>query len=270
MTVLQALALGILQGATEFLPVSSSGHLALAQSALSLRAPGLLFDVVVHLGTLVSILVILRRRVAGLLRAALALLSGTPPGDDATERRWLLLLVVGSVPTAALGLGLRDVVERVHDEPFWVGVFLLVTAAILVVSESRGRRTRGAGQLALSDALLIGGVQGLAVLPGISRSGATVGTALLRDAHAETAVEFSMLLSVPAILGANALELARAGPGAVRAELLPLSVGFASALLIGALCLKALQWVVARRKLRPFAAYCALVGVGAMGAAALG
>ncbi len=264
MTVFQALALGVLQGATEFLPVSSSGHLALAESLVApLEAPGLLFDVVVHFGTLLAIVVILRERVKRLAVTVWALLPRTRRADE-TDRRWLLLLVVGSLPTAAIGLALRETVGRVHSEPALVGACLLGTALILVLSERRGSRTRGAAELRVADALWVGAVQGLAVLPGLSRSGSTVGIALWRDVRAETAVEFSMLLSVPAVLGANLYEVSRIGLAAVRAELLPLTLGFSTALITGALCLKALQWAVTRRKLRPFAAYCALLGVGAI------
>ncbi len=264
MTVFQALALGVLQGATEFLPVSSSGHLALAQSLVVTReAPGLLFDVVVHLGTVLAIVVILRERVRRLAVAMWTLLPGTEQADE-NDRRWLFLLLVGSLPTAAIGLALRDTVSRVHSEPALVGAGLIVTAVILVLSELRGSRTRGAGELRVADALWVGAVQGLAVLPGLSRSGSTVGTALWRDVRAETAVEFSMLLSAPAVLGANLYELSSVGMVAVRAELVPLMLGFGTALVSGALCLKALQWAVVQRRLRPFAAYCALLGLGAI------
>ena len=234
MTITQAVALGVLQGATEFLPVSSSGHLALAENALS-SAPraDLLFDVVVHLGTLLAILLLLRHR-------------------------------VGRLPTALVGLLLRDATTAMHSLPAAGGGALLVTAGILFASERFGRRTRGARELGVPDALLIGTLQGLAVLPGISRSGATVGAALWRDVDGATAVEFSMLLSVPAVLGANVLEMGLAGGEALRGEALPLLVGFAAAFATGALGLRALQWVVASRRLLPFAVYCAALGAGAI------
>jgi undecaprenyl-diphosphatase len=265
-TVLEALALGILQGATEFLPVSSSGHLALAESMLPTgTVPGLLFDVVVHLGTVFAIVLVLRARVGRLAKALVGLLSASRAREvDEIDRRWLGLLIAGSIPTAVIGLALRDTAGHVHATPAWVGVCLLATALILVLSERVGRRTRGPDGLRLTDALLVGAVQGLAVLPGISRSGSTVGAALWRDVSAETAVEFSVLISIPAVLGANLFEAAKVGLGAVREELLPLVVGFGTAFVSGALCLKALQWVVTRRKLRPFAAYCTLLGAGAI------
>ena len=263
MTLMQAVALGILQGATEFLPVSSSGHLALAESVLD--APPrevLLFDVVVHLGTLLAILLLLRARVLRLLRAVLSFLPGAAHGDP-VDRRWIGLIVLGSLPTAVIGLLLRDTTSAMHAEPAAVGGALWISAAILVASERFGTRTRGPEDLRAADALLIGAVQGLAVLPGISRSGATVGTALWRGVRAETAVEFSMLVSIPAVVGANALVLARAGSEAVRADAGPLLVGFAVAFATGVLGLRALQWVVARRRLLPFAVYCGALGTGA-------
>ena len=266
MTVLEALALGVLQGATEFLPVSSSGHLALAESMLPAgTVPGLLFDTIVHLGTVLAIVLILRARVGRLARALVGLLSTSRARDvDEIDRRWLVLLIAGSIPTALIGLALRDAAGHVHAAPAWVGVCLLVTALILVLSERVGRRTRGPDALRLTDALLIGAVQGLAVLPGISRSGSTVGAALWRDVSPETAVEFSVLISIPAVIGANLLEAAKVGFDAVGAELLPLVVGFGTAFVSGALSLRALQWVVTRRKLRPFAAYCTVLGAGAI------
>jgi undecaprenyl-diphosphatase len=255
-----------LQGATEFLPVSSSGHLVLARAWLpSAGSPQLLFDLVVHLGTVAAVALVLRGRLGALIRAAPSLLPGREPPEGAeTERRWLMLIAVGSVPTALIGLSLRGTVEEMHLRPAWVGVALLITAVLLIASERFGRRERGPEALGVADAVTIGIAQGLGVLPGISRSGVTVATALWRGAQAEVAVEFSILLSIPAILGANLLELTRAGPATVGGEIFPLLVGFGAAFLTGALSLKALQWVVTRRKLLHFAVYCAAVGTGAI------
>ena len=264
-TVSQALGLGILQGATEFLPVSSSGHLVLARRWLGDGAgTRLLFDVIVHLGTLLAIACVLRERIWALLRAAAGWIDGSKPREQETDRRWLGLLVLASIPTAVLGLALRGTVQAMHANPGSVGAALIATGGILLLSERFGRRLRGPSELGWLDALSIGVAQGLAVLPGISRSGATVATALWRGARGETAVEFSILLSVPVVLGAAALELSRAGWGTLGGEALPLLTGFTAAFLTGTLSLKALQWVVTRRRLAPFAAYCAVIGVGAL------
>jgi len=264
-TLTQAVALGILQGGTEFLPISSSGHLALAQNLLpGLQGHLLLFDVVVHVGTLVAIAVLLRERVWALAKASLSFLPGVSLSASDTDRRWVWLIVAGSVPTAVIGLLLRGASERLLGDPRGVGAALLVTAALLLVSERLGRRDRGANDLSLLDALICGTAQGLAVIPGISRSGATVASVLWRGAEGAVAVEFSLLLSMPAIAGA-ALLVGIEGFGTLQAaELAPLAVGFLSALLTGVLAVKALRWIVVQRRLAPFALYCALLGGGAI------
>ncbi len=266
MTPQEALGLGVLQGATEFLPVSSSGHLALAEYLMpGLEEPQLLFDVVAHLGTLFAIVFVLRDRVWGLIRAGFGLVGiGRDEAAQAVDRHWLMLIIVASIPTAIIGLTLRDTVTEIRLDPRFVGAALLVTAALLFSTERLGTRTRGADQLGWKDALLIGCVQGFAVVPGISRSGSTVAAALWRNSRAETAVELSILISLPAVLGANILELAKNGFGAVEAQLTSLGIGFGAALVTGLLSLKALQWIVTNRKLSPFALYCACVGLGAM------
>ena len=266
MTLTQALLLGVLQGATEFLPISSSGHLALAQNLMpGLGGDLLLFDVVVHLGTLAAIAVLLRERVWGLVGAGISLLPGVGrERSNEADRRWLGLILAGSVPTAVIGLGLRDTTEALLEWPAGVGVALLVTALLLVLSERLGARTRGAESLGLADALICGVAQGLAVVPGISRSGATVAAALFRDVDGAVAVEFSLLLSMPAVAGA-ALLVAVESAGQVGAgELGPLAVGFGAAFLTGMAAVKVLQWIVIRRRLLPFAIYCTLVGAGAI------
>jgi undecaprenyl-diphosphatase len=151
-----------------------------------------------------------------------------------------------------------------QTKPAAVGAALLVTAGILAVADRVGDRSREESELRWVDAVIVGAAQGLGVIPGISRAGATVTAALVRNTRAEVAVEFSMLISIPAVLGANLLEGTRAGAGALSAQGIPLLVGFVAAFLVGALSLNALRWVVGRRKLLPFAAYCGLVGLGAL------
>jgi undecaprenyl-diphosphatase len=266
LTLLQALLLGTLQGLTEFLPISSSGHLALVQSAIpGLSMPLLLFDVVVHLGTLTAIVLGLRRRVLALLRGAVSLLPGVS-GQSAlrTERRWILLIAVSAVPTAIVGLALKGPTEAMLHHPPSVGAALLLTAYVLVRSERRGQHMRGDGELRVPDALLVGLAQGLAVIPGISRSGVTIGSALWRDVRGEVAVEFSLLVSIPGILGATLLVVIENAGHISAGYVGPLVVGFLSALLSGLFALRVLQWAVARRKLLPFAGYCGLLGVGAI------
>ncbi len=263
MTPWEALGLGVLQGATEFLPISSSGHLALAQAWLGRESDsGLLFNVIVHLGTLFAVVLVLRQRLWGLVRGALSFVfGGERDAELETNRRWVLWILVASVPTALIGLGLRDVVIAISVPA--VGGALVCTGFLLISAERFGGRTRGAADLGLRDALVVGVAQGLGVIPGISRSGVTIAPALWLGVRADVAVEFSILVSVPAIVGANLLEVARAGE-ALGAELLPLALGFVAAFAVGAASLRALQWVVVRRRLLPFAVYVILLGGGVM------
>lgn len=262
MTLLEALALGVVQGATEFLPVSSDGHLILARTLLAGGEQAeLLFDVVVHLGTLLATVVVLRRRVRALLLAAWRLPLRFR-GADSTDLRWLGLIAIACVPTAAIGLALRDSVVAMQTRPVWAGVGLLCTAVLLVAAERFGSRSRGPAEIGWADAFVIGVAQGLAVFPGLSRSGATVAAALSRNVRGDAAVEFSMMISLPAILGANLLEGSRAGMEGLASDAAPLAVGFLAAFAVGALSLGALRWVVVQRRLLPFALYCLLAGLG--------
>lgn len=267
MTLSQALFLGVLQGVAEFLPISSSGHLALAQNWIGdVGAQSLLFNVVVHLGTLVAIVWVLRERLWKLVQAGLGLLlqPSERSAETATDRRWLLLIVVASIPTGIMGLSGREVVEQMNGEPVWIGVAFLCTAGLLLFSRRLGGGEKGSADLGWGDALWVGLLQGCGILPGLSRSGATIAAALARRVRPDTAVEFSVLVSVPAVIGANLLTVGAAGEGALLAEWATLAVGFFAASLTGIGALKALQWVVTRNHLAPFAAYCGLLGAGAI------
>lgn len=265
MTLVQALALGVLQGVTEFLPISSSGHLALVQTLLG-RDPqaALVFSVVLHLGTTLAILWVLRVRVGRLIRALDSLLrpGARDPGLE-TERRWLWLILVASVPTGIAGLSLRHFVEEMTARPVWIGFAFLSTMLLLLSAERIGSRQRGAEAITTLDALWVGCAQSIGILPGISRSGSTIAVALWRGTKPEVAVEFSILISVPAIVGANLLELASGTPGA-SVGVLSFCVGFTAALVTGIAALHALVWVVRERRLTGFAVYCGVLGAGAI------
>jgi undecaprenyl-diphosphatase len=265
-SLVEALVLGVLQGVTEFLPISSSGHLALSQALLGQEPRStLLFNVVVHLGTLCAILLVLRRRVAGLVRGLLSFLRpGAPAEALRTERRWIGLIVVASIPTALAGLALRDFVEVMNHRPVWIGCAFLTTMVLLICAERVQRRERGPESIGALDALCVGCAQSLGILPGISRSGATVTAALWRGARSDVAVELSILVSVPAIVGANALEALRPESALLGDALAPVALGFAAAFVTGIFALRALQWVVRQRRLLPFAFYCGLLGAGAI------
>ena len=207
-----AVILGVIQGFSEFLPISSSGHLILAQTFFGLKEPELAFDVVLHLGTLTAIFIFYRQPLGRLFQELRflpgALVSPARLKVLYTERpdfRFGLLLIVGSIPTAAIGFLMKDLVTTRLASVESVGLALLATGVLLRLIGCRGEI--GRDQLTILDALIIGTVQGLAVTPGLSRSGWTIGAGLWLGLGRETAARYSFLLSVPAVLGAMLLEL---------------------------------------------------------------
>jgi undecaprenyl-diphosphatase len=269
MNILQALGLGVLQGLTEFLPVSSSGHLVLAQHLFGLKEPQLFFDVAVHGGTLMSIFVVFRSDMRQILKDCLTLLHSprqtlafNPTTEATAGVKMVLMIFVGSIPTALIGLILRDFADRLFASITVVGISLLVTGLLLVWSRwSRPHRSNLSTPSPV-DALLIGLVQGAAITPGLSRSGATITVGLLRGLRPELAFRFSFLLSIPAILGATVLEALQAG--SVNPGWHVVGVGFFFAFLVGWAALRLLLAVVGRGKLFSFAPYCFVLGTAAL------
>lgn len=259
MDIIQAIVLGLLQGATEFIPVSSSGHLVLVPWLLNWESPGLVFDTVVHWGTLVAVLAYFWRDWLALIGAWLQGLVRWDWRDPLARLMWLLIL--GSVPAAALGFLWEDLFESLFGRPAWVAFFLLVTAALLVVSERLGRRSRKMTDLGWLDALLIGLGQAMAIAPGISRSGATMAAGLFRGLDRTIAARFSFLLATPIIFGAGLLQLAGlVGAADAAAQIPALVAGFLAAAVAGYVCIWALLRYLQRGKLYPFALYCAAAG----------
>ncbi|PLX75825.1 MAG: UDP-diphosphatase [Desulfuromonas sp.] len=255
MTLEQAIGLGALQGATEFLPVSSSGHLALAQSQLSgFSQPGVLFDVLLHFGTMIAVLIYFWRDIRNLATA--------PFRKDETatqDRRMLLLLIVGSIPTAIIGLAGKDFATGLfHNVPV-VAAMLIVTGSLLFLSERLRSSDSGSSKIGYGDALLTGIAQGLAIIPGISRSGSTIATMLLRGIDGVTAARFSFLLALPAVGGATLLsikDMQQVAPG----ELTLYAAGAGTALLTGLLSIHFLLAIIRRKRLYYFAFYCWAIG----------
>ena len=263
MTLFQALLLGILQGATEFLPVSSSGHLVLVPWLLGWHASGLAFDAVVHWGTALAVVAYFWRDWVSLVGAALLTLRRLPePSQGFAGARLAWFILLGTLPGALIGWLLEDFFEGMFARPVAAAAFLLVTAAILTVSERFGRRQRDLDTLAWPDALIIGLAQALAILPGISRSGATIAAGLARGLRREPAAHFSFLLATPIILGAGLLKVVDlVQMGNLAAQIPTLVVGFAVAGVVGFGCIHFLLRYLQRHRLYPFAVYCAVAGV---------
>lgn len=253
MTILQAIFLGLVQGLTEFLPVSSSGHLAIAQHYLEgFKQPGLLFDVLLHTGTMAAVVLYFHRDLVRLIACC-------KPGGDVADRRVLGLLILASVPTAMIGLAAKDWVEQLFEVMPVVGAMLLITGLFLFYAG----RVRGEGRAMESmnrcDALLVGVAQGLAILPGISRSGSTIGCLLLRGVGAEAAARFSFLMALPAVGGAALLQL-KDMEQVVTAQVPAYLAGTLVAFVSGLLAIRMLLVVVRHRRLGGFALYCGLLG----------
>ena len=263
MDIIQAILLGLLQGATEFIPVSSSGHLVLVPWLLGWDSPGLTYDTVVHWGTLCAVLVYFWRDWIALIGAWLRGMAHWDWHDPHARLMWLL--VVGSIPAAVLGFLLEEFFESLFGKPAWVAVFLLVTAALLTLSEHLGNRSRQMSDLSWTDALWIGLAQASAIAPGISRSGATIATGLLRGLERPVAARFSFLLATPIIFGAGLFKLMDLGSMADAASQIPaLLLGFLAAAAGGYLCISVLLRYLQRGKLYPFAIYCSVAGVFAL------
>jgi undecaprenyl-diphosphatase len=267
MQVHDAALLGVVQGLTEFLPVSSSGHLVLFQNLFGLTEPEIYFDISVHVGTLVAICVFFHK---DLKRIAAALFSASTWNAgkggfgkrvaQKPELRLFLLILAGAVPTAFIGLLLRPIAPKIFSSVQLVGIMLLVTGLLLWFTRRLKKGGRSAGQLTVWDALCIGIIQGLAILPGISRSGATIAVGLFRGLDRETAARYSFLLSIPAVVGAMALEL-----GHITALDSPparvVLVGAIIAAAVGYLALRILVHLVKKGDLHYFAPYCGVLGL---------
>lgn len=243
---------GLVQGLTEFLPISSSGHLVLVPAFLGEEPPGIGVTAVLHLGTLAAVVAYYRRDLVHLARTH----------RKPESRRILVLLALGTVPAVIAGLLLADTLDELFDDPFLVGIALILTGVVLLASSFIVGRTRRLEQGKVADAVTVGLAQASALIPGISRSGMTITAGLGRGFDRTESARFSFLLAIPVIAGAGlfeALELADSG-GFDAATL----VGVVVAAVSGYLAIAFLLRILTRYGLRPFAGYCFVVGVAAL------
>lgn len=255
MNFLHAIVLGLLQGLTEFLPVSSSGHLVIAQHFLpGFAQPGVLFDVLLHAGTMAAVLVYFRYDCRNL---ALAYFQ---QHEEARQyRRLLRLLILASIPTAVIGLTFKDFFIGVFHNLTIVSLMLLITGGLLYFSERFRKNGRSEEKMRSRDALLAGIAQAGAIMPGISRSGSTISALLFQGVSGETAARFSFLMALPAVCGATLISLLD-WPAGSGADLTVYVTGAAMAFLSGLASIHMLMGVVRRRRLYAFALYCWIVG----------
>jgi undecaprenyl-diphosphatase len=247
MNLIQAIILGIVQGITEWLPVSSSGHLAIIQNLFGI-APPVLFDIMLHMGTVIAVVLVFWKDIAGILKAVFRL-------DFKSEHGKLGLFIIAAlVPTAIIGFTFKKTFESFFYNLTAIGIALIATGFLLFVSE----RWEKKGKINLKNSLLVGIAQGIAIIPGISRSGATISVGLLAGIDKEKIAKFSFLLSVPAIIGAavfdfNAAEIASVGWTAA-------VTGTIVAAIIGYLSINALLQIIKKQKFHWFAVYCWIIG----------
>ncbi len=252
--------LGLIQGITEFLPISSSGHLVLAQALLGIESDhGITFEVVVHFGSLCSILFFYREDVAELVRGGFSLLRN--PLKPGPKEEMVLFVLLSMIPALLIGLLLKDQVEAVFDSPVWVCCMLLITGAILFSTRFAPHGTR---RLSARSALGMGLAQAVAILPGISRSGSTIAAGQHLGLSREESARFSFLMVIPVIAGAMVLELKDLGGATSAHSWSVLAVGFFTSALSGYFALRFLIHLIRRRGIQMFAWYCWLVGGGCL------
>lgn len=258
MTFIQSILLGALQGFTEFLPVSSSGHLAVVESFMKLQEVPVLFDILLHLATLLVVVIVFRKRLAGIIISLFK--RKDLSNEDKANRKLFLMILVATFFTAIIGLGLNGL--EVENYLFVIYIFFIITGFILIGSKFWGGSIEYSN-LGLKQGVITGISQGLGVLPGISRSGITISAALLSGMSREKAGEYSFLISIPAILGAFILEFKDAEGLMDVVDPLTIGLGMLSAFIVSLLSLKILLKLIQNGNLYLFSFY--LIPLGSIG-----
>lgn len=266
MNIYQAAILGIIQGITEFLPVSSSGHLVLFQRLFGLKEAEILFDIGLHLGTLVAVFIFFRKEISSITVSVInycreAIQTGSLfPAKDNPDQKLALLIITGSVPTAIIGLLFHKIADRLFSSVLIAGSMLILTGVILFLTRFVKSPEKGSSLFSIKDSLIIGISQGLAVMPGLSRSGATIATGLFLGLKHETAARYSFLLSIPAILGATLLSFGDPS-GETHFPLKIYLTGAFAACVTGYFALRFLFFIVKKGRLHYFSPYCLIMGI---------
>ena len=259
MTTGEALLLGLIQGVTEFLPISSSGHLVITEAILGISEGGLLVEIALHAGTLLAVLLYFRKRIAWMVMEGFR-----RDGDGPQARSWMIWLVIATIPAAFIGFVFRDGIERTFESPFAALVGLLLTGVILFSTRWSTQRSRTPTGPA---GLWMGCAQALAIMPGISRSGATIAMGMWSGVDKSDAAEFSFLLSVLAISGASMLQAIEIAGGIIQVTTnmwLNLLAGFVVASISGYAAIALLIGILQKKGLVPFAWYCWAVGAAGL------
>lgn len=282
MSLLEAVLMGLIQGLTEFLPVSSSGHLAIFKQILHIELDtGILFDVLLHLGTLLAVFVAYFKDIKRLIIEGFGILfdcisnsvifvTNKIHNDEQpyrhivrnAYRKFVMLVIVSTIPTAIIGYAAKDLIETASKILIVPGICLIITSILLFVADKYNSGTKTPKHVSYNNAFIIGICQGIATLPGISRSGTTITACLLSGFDKRFAVKYSFIMSIPAILGAAVLELKDIGSIKINSqEILYYGIGALVSAVVGYICIKTMLVVVRKKKFKIFAVYCLLVGI---------
>ena len=285
MTIVQAIILGVIQGLTEFLPVSSSGHLAIMKNILRMDLEtGALYDVLLHVATLVAICIVMRKDIVKLILEFISIVRDvftnflifidriTHKDDQyyikimsSAYRRFVVLIIVSSIPTAIIGFLLNDIIETVENELLVPGICLIATAVIILISDFLADGTKKPKDATVYDAFAIGTAQGIATLPGLSRSGTTITACILCGFDRKFAVKYSFIMSMPAIFGALILKLSKISSETVTGgDIAVYIVGMVIAAVVGYFALIFTTKLVQKKSFKYFAFYCFGIGVASI------
>lgn len=264
MTILQSIIIGLVQGIAEFLPISSSGHIAILQYFFKINEGNLFYSIMLHFSTGLSVILVFRKDFLGLIKAFFSLINKLIKKKklqlNNIYEKLLLLIIVATIPTVILGLLAKDFFEQAYTNMFYVGVSLIITGFLLFVSEKYSKSKHNLKQLPFYKAAIIGIFQGFAIMPGISRSGSTIVGALFVGLNKKDAARFSFLLSIPAIFGGLILELLDFNTTNVILNF-NLIIGMIVSFIFGIIAIKVLLKIIEKGKLFYFSIYVWILGI---------
>ncbi|MGN0341592.1 MAG: undecaprenyl-diphosphate phosphatase [Roseburia sp.] len=286
MSLLDAIIMGIIQGLTEFLPVSSSGHLCLFKQFFDVNTGGMFFDILLHIGTLIAVFAVYYKDIWKMIKEGCAIIRdafinvvifiGNKVHKESNAyrklvnnsyRKFVMLVIVSTIPTGIIGIVASDLVEAAEQLLIIPGICLIITSVLLFISDRVKDGGKTPKTTTYTNAFAVGICQGVATLPGLSRSGTTITACLLSGMNRKFAVKYSFIMSIPAILGALVFEIKDVDFAALQtAEIINYIVGTLVAMVVGYICIKTMLVVVRKKKFTIFSVYCLLIGLFSVGA----
>lgn len=285
MSLFQSIIMGLIQGLTEFLPVSSSGHLALFKELFQIKEPGMFFDVLLHMGTLLAVFAVYYKDIWKLIVEFFCILGDVGRNIASffrnrrqeeqepyirvihnSYRKFVMLIIVSTIPTGVIGFAAKDLVEMAGELLIVPGICLIITAILLFLADHVPDGGKLPKNVTYTNAFLVGIAQGIATLPGLSRSGTTITACLLSGYSRKFAVKYSFIMSIPAILGAMILEIKDIDVSQIAGgEVLNYVIGTLVAAVVGYICIKTMLVLVRKKKFTIFSIYCLIVGAASIG-----